>query len=138
MPTPIVITDPDTGRTVGMSTSHALAVGPAKPSTSFNATFGVDDTPVEIVPGKCEAFCITGIILTGNKNISTSVDATVTIYQATADDLTTSLADILIVPIARSSQTALTNILLEVPAGYYIMGKTSDDDVLATILGFYV
>ena len=133
------VTDTTNGRTVRVTKGGSLAVGPIAPSDTFNATLGVDDTAVSIVPARSgQAFCITGIILTGNKNISTGTDAVVTIYEATHDDLSTSLNDLFIIPIARSSQTVINGILIEGRTGHEIMGKTTDDDVLVTILGFYL
>jgi hypothetical protein len=38
------------GRTAKVDIAGALAVSPSSPSLPFNATLGVDDTPVEIVP----------------------------------------------------------------------------------------
>ena len=134
-----IITDELSGAHVNVGIGNALAVGPAKPSAAYNATLGVDDTPVTIVEGKGgQSFCITGIILTGNKNIATGTDATVDIFEATADDLTTSLSSILTIPVARSAQTVITGILMRIPTGRFVIGKTSDDDVFVTVLGFYV
>jgi hypothetical protein len=100
---------------------------------------GVDDTPVQIVAARAtEAFCITAILLKGNKNISTSIDSVVTIYEATADDLTANLNDLFVLPVSRSGDVVLSGILVEVPKGRFVMGKASDDDVYVTILGFYV
>ena len=135
----VVLTDPKTGNVVGTGIDKSLAVGPSRSSIAYNATLGTDDAVVEIVPGKGgHYFYITGLILTGNRGISTVTDAVVNIFSATADDLTASLTTILDIPVAQSSQTVITSILLEVPIGHFIMGKTSDDDVLVTILGFYV
>jgi hypothetical protein len=139
MSTPVNITGPGREQVAKIVTGNALAVGPPSPSDTFNATLDVDNVAVEVVPGLAnQSFCVTGLLVTGNKSISTTVDAIVTIFQATADDLTVSVKDMLVVPIARSSQTLATGILLEVPAGRFLMAKTTDDDVLVTILGFYV
>ena len=139
MSLPVSIIDTDTGITARTTKGGSLAVGPISPSDTFNATLGVDNTPVEIVPARGkESFCITGIIMTGNKNIATGTDAVVTIYEATHADTATSVNDLFIIPIARSSQSIITDILIEGMVGHVIMGKTTDDDVLVTILGFYL
>ena len=104
----------------------SLPVGIADPLTGLTA---------KVVKGNALAV---SIILTGNKNISGTVDAVVEIFEATADDLTTSIGDILVIPVGKSAQTVLPGILIEVPEAVFIMGKTSDDDVLVTILGFYL
>lgn len=139
MATPTTLVDEKNGCVARVTKSGSLAVSPIEPSDVFNATLEVDDTPVEIVPSVGgSVFCITGIVLTGNKNISATVDATVTIYEATHDDTSTALRNILIVPVARSGQVILTNILLETSEGRVVMGKTTDDDVLVNIFGFYL
>ncbi len=133
------LVDPSTGMTAKVGLDNALAVSPSQSSKTHNATLDVDATPVEIVAAKGGfIFCITGIILTGNKGISTSVDALVDIYTSTDSASATAVTTILSIPIARSSQTVITGVLLETEAGHFINGKTSDDDVLVTILGFYV
>ena len=139
MSTPTTLVDPASGLTGKITKGNALAVGPPSPSKAYNATLGVDATPVEIVAGKSsQPFFITSIILTGNKNISGTVDAVVELFEATADDLTVSLNDILVIPVGKSAQTVITGIVLEVDGGRFIMAKTSDDDVLVTVLGYYV
>ena len=143
MATPTVITDESNGNTVKLVMGNALAVGPSDPSKAFNAELAVDDTAINIVPAVADKlFCITGIILTGNKNISTSVDAVVTIYES--DTATPAagpiapLVTIMTIPVARSGQIVLTGITLTTETGRYINGITTDDDVFVTILGYYL
>lgn len=139
MSTPTILVDSASGLTGKITKGNALAVGPAFPSKAYNATLGTDDVPVEIVKAKsAKVFYITGIILTGNKNISGTVDAVVELFEATADDQTVSQNDILVIPVGKSAQTVITGLVLEVDEGRFIMAKTSDDDVLVTILGYYV
>lgn len=139
MPTPVVILDSKTGKTATLGLDNALSVVPPKPSVAYNATLETDDTAVEIVAGKSgQRFYITGLVLVGNKNISNVTDATVTIYSATADSLVTVISNLLVVPVATSSSLVINPIMLEVPEGQFIMGKTSDDDVYVTLFGFYL
>lgn len=134
-----IIQDEASGRTVKVGRDRALAVGPADFSRAFNALLDVDDVPVNIIPARSnESFCVTGIMLTGNKDISTVVDAVVTVYEAIDETTATSTNDILIVPIARSSQTILNGLSLIADDGKYINAVTTDDDVFVTILGFYI
>ncbi len=139
MSTPVNIIDQGTGAVVKVGLGGALTVGPPSASKTFNAELAIDATPVNIVPAQAgKTFCVTGLIITGDKNISTVDDAIVTIYEASDDATATSLVDIIIVPVARSSQTVITGILLETRVATYINGVTSDDNVFVTILGFYV
>lgn len=137
MPFATQIQDGGTGQKATVAPGGELRVI-SRPDGSHNATLSIDDIPVEIVEGQRTDFIMTGLVLTGNKNISTSVDAIVTIFEATADDLTTNLMNLLVIPVARSGQISLLGIHLHVQAGRFIMGETSDDDVLVTIFGHYL
>jgi hypothetical protein len=138
MATPIHFKDPDTGELAKLI-QNAVAVAPPEYSFSYNATLGTDDTPVEVVaPSPAKIFCITGLILVGNKNISTSIDATVTVYEADPTDTATSIRTIIQLPVARSGQIILTNTFICTREAAHIMAQTTDDDVFVTILGYYI
>jgi hypothetical protein len=135
------IEDQSNGRTVKVVAGGALAVAPAHPSQAFNGELATDDVVVNIVPAKAaNVFCITGILLTGDKGISTSIDATVSIYVGDSETTAAidSIGDILVVPVARSSARDITGILVEAPEGKWINAVTSDDNVFVTILGYYI
>lgn len=141
MPIDIRLVDPKTERPVKVNKGNVLATGPAHPSISFNATLGTDDTPANIVPAKADhVFCITGILLTANQNVSNTVSATVSIY--TADSETTAvgsaLTTLFTIPLQRNDTRDITGILVEAEEGKWINGNTDDDDIFVTILGYYV
>ena len=54
--------------------------------------------------------------------------------------LATAVSTILTIPVGRSTgrDILLGNNILGTEEGHFIMGKTSDDDVLVTIMGFFV
>lgn len=135
------ITDSASGLTATVTFGGALAVSPLKASLSFNETLAVDDTAVNIVPAMADnIFCITGIFLTGNKNIDATTAATVNIYTASSATaaLSAAIETLLTVPVAKNTRRDLNPILLTTDIGEYINGETSDDDVIVTILGFYL
>jgi hypothetical protein len=139
MPIDSYILDPGTSRKAKVGIDRRLAVGPADFSSAYNATLGVDDTVVNIVPAQADhRFIITGITLTGNRNISTTTDATVDIYEATSETSGTAEVNILTIPVARSTSINLPGLFLGCGEAVWINGKTSDDDVLVTIFGYYV
>jgi hypothetical protein len=136
-----VLIDSATGTKSRIVGGGALAVSSPYPSESFNATLGTDDTAVNIITAKADnIFCITGLILVGNKNISATVDATVNIYTAAASDTALSGATRILftLPVARSGSIILSPILVDTEIAEYINGETTDDDVLVTILGYYL
>jgi hypothetical protein len=119
----------------------ALAVSPLHPSVSFNGLLGTDATVVNVVPAKSDhVFHITGVFLTGNKDINTSVDAVVEVYTGTSDETTAANAttNLFTVPVGRSSSSAINPILVETSTAEWINAVTSDDDVYVTILGYYL
>jgi len=135
------IVDSKTGKAAAIVGGNALAVNPPHPSLSFNATLGTDDTVVNVVPAKADhVFCLTSLLLTGNKSINTNVDAVVQIYVASSETTAAADADVplISVPVAQSSSRDITGILLETTIGKWINAVTSDDDVFVTVLGYYI
>lgn len=138
MPLDVVLVDPGTGVNSKIDRFGNFTVSPPV-SASFNATLEVDNTTVNIVPARAgENFCITGFVLTGNKSIDPNTDAVVTLFEAKDGTTGTSERDILIIPVARSASVTVTGIILSGGLARYINGKTTDDDVLVTLFGFYV
>jgi hypothetical protein len=133
--------DPNTGRSVKTVVGGALAVAPVFPSTAFNATLGTDDTAVNIVPAKAyHTFYITGLLITANQNVSNTVNATVTIYTADAENTAkgSALTTHFEISVGRNDIRDITPILVESIEGKWINGETTDDDIIVTILGYYI
>lgn len=141
MPIESHITDQKTGEAVRVTAGGALAVAPVHPSLSFNATLGTDDTAVNIVPAKADhVFCMTGLLLTANQNVSNTVSATISIYEADAADTAVGAANktLFSIPLGRNDTRDITGILVEAADGKWINGETTDDDVFVTVLGYYL
>lgn len=98
-----------------------------------------DATAYNFYPPKVGSkFVVTGIIAKADKQVSTSVDAEVVIYEASS--ATTTTADKVLFQTAMVSGDQLvvvpTNIL--VSEGVFLNAKTSDDDIHMTIMGYYI
>jgi hypothetical protein len=135
------ISDPGNGRVARVVIGGALAVAPIHPSLSFNGELATDDVVVNIVPAKAgHVFRMTGLLLTGNKNIDTTTAATVNVFTGDADDsiLADALTVLFTMPVAKNSTRDITPILVEAEEGKYINAVTSDDDIFVTILGYYL
>lgn len=83
-------------------------------------------------------FVISGIRARADRDVSTTVDAVVIIYEATAIDTTTVEKTLHQENLVRSESILLlpTNILVN--EGKYINAKTTDDDIHMTIFGYYI
>lgn len=115
-----------------------LVVGPVAYSTPVARTMGTAGTPVNFFgPKSGQQLVITAIHLYANKNVGAS-DAAVEIYGATAADTATVTTSILNTEMQKNSQLSLTGLQWIVNEGEFLNGKTDDDDVFATVAGYYV
>ena len=135
------LTDSKTGRSATVLSNGSLAVAPVQSSTTYNAELITDDVVVNVVPARANhIFCLTGIFLTGNEKVETTVPATVTIF--TGDSETTIAADaittLLTIPVFKESTRDINPILVEAEEGKWINGVTTDDDISITIFGYYL
>ena len=100
---------------------------------------GTDNTAVNFYGPKAGfQFVITGVVLKADAQVSTTTDAAVVIYEASTATTTTADKVLFQTAMLKSDQVAVTGMQLLVNKGKYVNGKTSDDDIHATILGYYV
>lgn len=115
-----------------------LVTAPLDFSTAYNATADVVDTAYNLVPPKADQqFVITTIILYANKNVG-ATDATVVLYEALSASSTTVSKTVLNQEIVKQTRLIIPNANIIVSEGYWLNVKTNDDDVFATVLGYYV
>ena len=104
-----------------------------------NNLMDVVDTAYHFFPPKAgKQFIITGIILRANKLVSAVSDATVDIYEATSTTSTTISKSLFQTQIVESQIMEVMPIRIKVTEGFYINGKTDDDDISVNMFGFYV
>jgi len=100
-------------------------------------TLDVDDTAVNFyLPKAGQQFVVTTILLTANKNVTT--DCTVVIYEADDPTETTVTKTILNIEMLKNTSRDITGMNLLVSKGKFVNGKTDDDDVFCTIMGYYI
>lgn len=134
------IADPATGRQVEVTPRGQLVVAPLSFSDSFSTSVNVANTAFNLVlPKESQRFIVTDIVLTGDKNINNTVDATVIVYEADDQTSLTEESVLLDVNIARSASLALTGLnLITDQASKFINVKATDVNVKVTLMGFYV
>lgn len=89
-------------------------------------------------PKAHKVLIITGFLAYGDKQISTSTNSTVVIYEGTQADTTTADRVLFQFEIGNNQSIPFPSIKLLCRSGYYINAKCDDDDVHMTILGHYV
>jgi len=100
-------------------------------------SLNVDDAGFTFyVPRAGEQFVITVILLTADKNVTT--DCIVEIFEATAENSNTVDKSILLIEMLKNTGRDITGLNFLVSEGVYVNGKTDDNNVSATIMGYYI
>jgi hypothetical protein len=85
-----------------------------------------------------EQFVITGFLMYGDKQVSTSTNSTVLIYESELPDSTVEDRVLVQVEVGQNQSIPFPNIRILCNKGVYINGKCDDDDIHMTIFGHYV
>lgn len=126
------------GTTAGVTARGQLVVAPIDYSLAYNNKAEVVDTAYNLVaPKKGKRFVITEIVLVSNYLVGVN-GAAVDLYEATSEDTITISKSILQMELLKNSTFVLTGINLIISEGRWVNLKTDDDDVFATIMGYYV
>ena len=100
----------------------------AEPDTAYNF--------YRIVAGK--QFVITGIIAKADKQVSSTVDAILVVYEAASDLDTTPSKVLFQTAVVQGDQLVLLPLNIVVNEGVYINAKTTDDDIYMTVMGYFI
>jgi hypothetical protein len=116
-----------------------LIVAPANFSTASTQTMDTDNTPVGFWPPiQGKKFVITDILLFANRNVG-AADATVTIYESTDGNASATQSKIILqTEMLKQTSRDLVGLNIEVTAGSWVNGVTDDDDIFATVMGYYI
>ncbi len=125
-------------RVIEASDNGEMATAPIEYSTGkFNNMDLVDTAYNFHTPTTGKRFVITGFIIAANRNVGVN-GATIEFYEASAVDATTVDETILQLDMAKNDILPIIGTNLIITEGAFLNGKTDDDDVLATILGYEV
>jgi hypothetical protein len=89
-------------------------------------------------PKTCCNFIITGFIAKADKQVSSTVDADVVIYEAGSDSTTTVDKVLFQTAMTQGDQVIANPLNILVNVGKFVNVKTTDDDIHVTIMGYYV
>jgi hypothetical protein len=89
-------------------------------------------------PNGKKQFVITGFLIYGDKQVSTSTNSTIVIYESTSPDSTTESRVLVQVEVGQNQSIPFPNIRILCTKGVYLNAKCDDDDVHMTIFGHYV
>lgn len=115
-----------------------LAVAPLDFDVTSSNNMAVINTAYNFyAPMQNMRFVITAILLYADKNVG-ATDASVQIYEASSASSTTVLNTILDFEMLKNTNRDITGLNLLVSEGVWINGKTNDNNVYGTIMGYYV
>lgn len=124
---------------VKITSRGQLIVAPLDFSTAYQQTMITANTAVNyVVPKAGKRFVITDIILIANKNVSATVEATVDVYEANSPTSTVVASQLFQDALTKQTKTVITGLNLITSEGVWVNGKTDDDDIISTIMGYYV
>jgi hypothetical protein len=125
------------GTAVKISKLGQLITAPIAYDEVTVVTLDVNGTGYNLFPAKAgKQFVITGILLTADSNVTGS--ANIDIYEADAVDEATIVKSILNIELLKNGYRDITGLNILATEGAYINGKTDDDDVFVTMMGYYI
>ena len=127
------------GIPVSVTDAGELAVADIAHSDSKSVVLDVDDQGYEFyAPISGKQFIVTGIFGKADRDVSTTVDAIVVVYESDAANSTTQDKVLYQDAMVRGERINISPIRLKVRPGKFVNATTSDDDIHMTILGYYI
>jgi hypothetical protein len=127
------------GRRAHVSNYGEVRTGPYDYSTpSFKNLDVINTAYTFFAPKQNHFFVITSLYIQANKNVSAATATTVDIYEASQEDDTAISKSIYQFDMVRNDKISITPLNIQVSSGKFLNGKTGDDDILATISGYYI
>lgn len=126
------------GSMAHITSRGVLVVGPIDFSVSYNQDVDTIDTAFNFVgPLAAKRFVVTDILLSTDRLIGNN-GAIIILYEATSSSTTTVTKTILEIEMLKSTVRDLTGLNMILTEGVWLNIKTDDDNVQATIMGYYV
>jgi len=127
-----------TKHTAKVTSRGQLVVAPLEFSETYFNFMDVDNQVYNFAePRAGQRFVITGMLINGSRSIGTS-GAVVEIYEADAIDSGTVSKALFTIDLAKSASLSVNPLNVIINSGMWLNGRTDDDDVYLTILGYYV
>ena len=139
MSTPVHIKDGSGAKyRAAVTNNNQLIVAPLHYDDVKQQSLNVDGVAENFwVPKTGHQIVITGMIIGADRNVATA-GGLVEIFEAVSPTSGTATKAILSMDVVKSTTIPLLGLNLLITSGVYVNGKTDDDDVFATITGYYI
>jgi hypothetical protein len=136
---PVEFTISQNGTPAKVTESGELIVAPLKYSDSKFIQLEANNTAYNFYePKPSSQFVITGFNIKADRQVSNTVDASVVIYEASSATETTVEHELFQEAMIRGERTGYTNTNILVSPGKWVNAKTTDDNILMTVFGYYI
>ncbi len=126
------------GVSAGVSSIGELIMRPFDYSTPVFKSLNVDDTAFNFFkPIAGQQFVITGIVADANRDVGVN-GASVVIYEATSETEITVDKELFQFDMAKQSSKQCLPLIALVREGSFLNAKTDDNNVLVTIMGYFI
>ena len=116
-----------------------LVVAPVSYDDTQYMELAEDDTAYNFYePQPNKQFVVTGFVLKADKQVSGTVDADVILYEADEADTTDVTKVLFQAAMVQGDLITMTPLNILVNEGKFINGKTTDDDIHVTIMGYVI
>lgn len=105
---------------------------------SFNELAEINTAYNFFKPDGAKQFLLTGFLVYGDKQVNSSTNATVVIYEASQPDSIAEDRVLFQFEVGQNQSIPFPNIRILGTKGAYVNAKTSDDDIHMTIVGHYI
>jgi hypothetical protein len=89
-------------------------------------------------PKSAKNFILTGIVAKADKQVSSTVDASVVVYEADSASSTTVDRTLFQIAMVEGDLAVVVPLNIKANEGVYINAKTTDDDIHVTLTGYYI
>lgn len=126
------------GTKAKVTTRGQLVVGSLEYDSHVGNTMTAINTAYNFyAPVAGKRFVITAMLLYADKNVGAS-DASVEIYEAESATSTTIAESIISIEMPKSTYRDITGLNIILNEGVWLNGKTNDNNIFSTIMGYYV
>ena len=139
MPLDAIIKDGrGTGNKAKVTSQGQLVVAPLDFSSAYAVTASVINTAYNFVgPIAAKQFVITDLLLYADKNVGAG-DASIQVYEASSSTSTTEDKTIINIEMLKQTSRDINGMNLIVSKGKWVNIKTNDNNVYATLMGYYI
>lgn len=124
---------------VKVTSRGQLITAPLDFSDAYSVSATVINTAYNFVTPKIGfRFVITDILLNADNSVGTTPGATVVLYEAASLTSTTATKTILSIELVKQTNRDITGLNLIVSEGVWLNIKTDDNNINATVLGYFV